>query len=225
MKRGHGKICTRTILWILAGTLILGMVGGCTPQARYRVLSFLFDGVPKPGEERIFDYEKKPVSTPPLPAVIPAVESGVQADKTPVVKAPKTLLPSERSVVWEEVEALLPKHPQNQVDWMKALNQGSIKPRSSVDPGAPGLEPFPLDVKMVPKDAPGFWAIFRHGTHTLWSKCEMCHTDLFEMEKGSTPVTMERIYEGRDCGACHGTVAFAIDPNCGKCHPGLEGEG
>ncbi|HEY5648201.1 MAG TPA: cytochrome c3 family protein [Nitrospiria bacterium] len=225
MKRGHGKIGYRTVFWLAAGSILLWAVGGCTPQERYRVLSFLFDGVPEPGEERIVEGKEKPSPKKRPPAAFPAAGPPAALKKKADLKTGETLLPAERSVVWEEIERLLPKDPQNQVDWMEALLEGTIQPRSSVEPGAPDPEALSLDVKMIPEEAPEFWAIFRHGTHTLWSECEMCHTDLFEMEKGSTSVTMERIYEGRDCGACHGTVAFAIDPNCGKCHPGMGEEG
>jgi predicted CXXCH cytochrome family protein len=39
--------------WFIAGIIATLAVSGCSPESRYRTLSFFFDGVPKPGEETV----------------------------------------------------------------------------------------------------------------------------------------------------------------------------
>jgi c(7)-type cytochrome triheme protein len=54
-------------------------------------------------------------------------------------------------------------------------------------------------------------------------KCTDCHRkDLFpKMKKGTVSITMNDIYDGRYCGACHnGVKAFGAQDNCVKCHAG-----
>ncbi len=58
--------------------------------------------------------------------------------------------------------------------------------------------------------------------------CEDCHEELFEMEAGTTQenedFTMEALYEGKYCGACHdGESAFASNTRCATCHIGVMG--
>lgn len=59
--------------------------------------------------------------------------------------------------------------------------------------------------------------IFSHKKHTVWNGCELCHPEIFGIKKGKTTYTMQEIFNGKYCGACHGTVAF---PNidCRRCH-------
>lgn len=52
-------------------------------------------------------------------------------------------------------------------------------------------------------------------------KCMECHNkDMFpKMKKGTVHITMEQIYAGKLCGACHnGTRAFDAKANCNRCH-------
>ncbi len=52
------------------------------------------------------------------------------------------------------------------------------------------------------------------------SSCIECHPDIFIM-KGNIKITMEDIYGGKYCGACHnGTDGFDAkkQENCGRCH-------
>ena len=72
--------------------------------------------------------------------------------------------------------------------------------------------------------------IFEHKTHTLEGgmDCDSCHDDLFEMEAGAAEenddFTMETLYEGGYCGACHdGETAFASNTRCTTCHIGVRG--
>jgi len=51
--------------------------------------------------------------------------------------------------------------------------------------------------------------------------CKECHTDgMFpKMKQGTTKITMEEIYAGKLCGACHnGVKAFEAKANCQRCH-------
>lgn len=51
--------------------------------------------------------------------------------------------------------------------------------------------------------------------------CKECHTDgMFpQMKQGTVKITMEEIYAGKLCGACHnGKKAFEAKANCQRCH-------
>jgi len=59
---------------------------------------------------------------------------------------------------------------------------------------------------------------FMHATHTAAFKCSDCHTKLFSITRGQNKITMDKIYKGQSCGACHnGKKAFSSD-QCGTCH-------
>lgn len=85
-------------------------------------------------------------------------------------------------------------------------------------------------------EAPIIWTkpvksvVFDHKVHTMGAEldCDSCHDDLFEMEAGvaeeNDDFTMESLYEGLYCGACHdGSTAFASDTRCTACHIGVRG--
>ncbi len=64
---------------------------------------------------------------------------------------------------------------------------------------------------------------FSHATHVdgKHKKCSACHYHLFQMEKGSYKMDMNKITKGEFCGSCHnGERAFGVkDPSsCAKCH-------
>lgn len=72
--------------------------------------------------------------------------------------------------------------------------------------------------------------VFDHKVHTMEGglDCDSCHDDIFEMEAGvaeeNEDFTMETLYEGGYCGACHdGSTAFASDTRCTACHIGVRG--
>jgi len=72
--------------------------------------------------------------------------------------------------------------------------------------------------------------VFEHKVHTMGAEldCDSCHDDLFEMESGvaeeNDDFTMETLYEGGYCGACHdGSTAFASNTRCTACHIGVRG--
>jgi c(7)-type cytochrome triheme protein len=209
---GRGAICA------FAAGLACSTLWGCAPETRYKALSFLFDGVPKPGEEE--PEEKRP--PPRRPAAAPTQPQPPTEPSPPAAEPP--LLAVERSMRWEKIGPLLPKDAQGEVDWTAALNNGTIRPRSGLDPKEPELQPLALDFTLVPEGMPEFETVFRHTTHTRWMGCDTCHPEIFEMRKGADTLTMEMIYAGKACGVCHGTVAFAVEPNCAVCHPRAQGD-
>jgi c(7)-type cytochrome triheme protein len=53
------------------------------------------------------------------------------------------------------------------------------------------------------------------------ASCKECHTDgMFpKMKQGTVKITMDEIYAGKLCGACHdGKKAFDAKGNCQRCH-------
>ncbi len=61
---------------------------------------------------------------------------------------------------------------------------------------------------------------FNHYTHVekIELKCTDCHYNLFASEQHASGITMEGIFEGEWCGACHdGDKAFGVD-ECNACH-------
>jgi len=68
--------------------------------------------------------------------------------------------------------------------------------------------------------------IYPHWFHRIRFQCSVCHVDLgFKMKAGANKITMDKIIDGRYCGACHnGEIAWSPE-NCDFCHsgqPGLE---
>lgn len=97
-------------------------------------------------------------------------------------------------------------------------------------------EQEPYDEDTYGPEAPIVWTkpvksvIFSHKVHTMDMEldCESCHDDLFQMEAGAAEeeddFTMESLYEGNYCGACHdGDTAFASNTRCTVCHIGVRG--
>ncbi|MDW7772019.1 MAG: cytochrome c3 family protein [Desulfobulbaceae bacterium] len=73
--------------------------------------------------------------------------------------------------------------------------------------------------------------IFDHEQHVddFGFNCTNCHSDIFKMnighaEQNPEQFTMEALYKGEYCGACHdGEQAFASDTKCTTCHIGVMG--
>lgn len=108
----------------------------------------------------------------------------------------------------------------NGIDWEKAEDQGKINPVDFLE----GIsikrdqlivqKDFELDAKVegMPE------IVFSHKKHTVWNGCELCHPEIFiGIKKGTTRYSMVDIYEGKYCGACHGSVAFPL-LDCQRCH-------
>ena len=103
----------------------------------------------------------------------------------------------------------------NQVDWVRALNQGVIKPRSKIDEDAP-MPLWDVDI-IMPDTAEQAMVRFPHKAHTDWLDCSNCHPKPFKAEYNSNPITMMSILSGDYCGQCHGAVSFPLT-ECRRCH-------
>lgn len=111
---------------------------------------------------------------------------------------------------------ILPKDNAGNVDWVKALRQGIIKPLDSLDPKKPTSPVIDLDINFKVKgDLPD--VVYPHFPHTQWLACSNCHPKIFIMQAGANKITMKKIDEGQFCGRCHGVVAFPLS-NCTRCH-------
>jgi c(7)-type cytochrome triheme protein len=111
----------------------------------------------------------------------------------------------------------LPKYNTgNQVDWVKALNEGKIHLR--YDRSDPNVKPVVMDlniVREVKTSMPN--VVFPHKQHTQWLDCSSCHPGIFIPQKGGNRMSMAAILEGKSCGVCHGKVAFPTS-QCFRCH-------
>jgi c(7)-type cytochrome triheme protein len=74
------------------------------------------------------------------------------------------------------------------------------------------------DIQNLSYEAEGLPVTFTHEQHAKRNSCSECHPALFNMKKGTTPISMDKIYAGKLCGACHnGKKAFSSQ-SCTKCH-------
>jgi c(7)-type cytochrome triheme protein len=110
----------------------------------------------------------------------------------------------------------LPMDDNGFPDWMRALRDSNIQPRSGLKPGA-SMSILELDVVMKnTREMP--FVKFPHSAHTLWLDCSNCHPVPFEPKAGSTGITMADIFRGKYCGVCHDRVAFVTFFSCQRCH-------
>ncbi len=205
---------TRILTVMLLIASVVGLISGCSEESRYQVLSFFFEGVPKPGEK----WERKPVvrqaRRPPPPV------------STPTPKPVEVVIVQKEEHGRDWLAALIPKLPKDKSgkpDMVRALNEKSIAPRAGIKQGAKDQAPFNLNVELVPKGMPAMKVVFAHKAHTQWLGCPNCHPAIFQMKKGGDPIKMADLYAGKYCGRCHGKVAFGIPTGCARCHPGLGG--
>jgi c(7)-type cytochrome triheme protein len=63
-------------------------------------------------------------------------------------------------------------------------------------------------------------SVFPHWKHRIRYRCDACHDSLFNMQPGVTPITMETMKNGENCGTCHnGKQAFDVGfSHCSRCH-------
>jgi c(7)-type cytochrome triheme protein len=103
----------------------------------------------------------------------------------------------------------------NRVDWMRALKDGYIQPRSGLRKNV-AVEMLDSEILMnntgsLPR------VLFPHRQHTMWLDCGNCHDRIFKSKAGATPISMRKILEGQYCGVCHGAVSFPLT-ECNRCH-------
>ena len=114
-----------------------------------------------------------------------------------------------------EAAGQLPKDSGGQTDYVSALKEGLINPRSSVEGSAPmKIYPKPVFFKNTAQMP---WVKFPHKVHSEWLACENCHDRIFAKKKVASKLSMERLYEGEACGVCHSKVAFSLN-QCDRCH-------
>lgn len=103
----------------------------------------------------------------------------------------------------------------NKVNWVRALNDGYIAPRSALREVRPLKE---LDSAILMNRTGSIPRVrFPHKAHTQWLDCGNCHEKIFKSKAGANPVSMGKILEGQYCGVCHGAVAFPLT-ECNRCH-------
>ncbi len=116
----------------------------------------------------------------------------------------------------DEAMRNIPRDPNGFPDWMRALREGNIKPKTGLLPGA-AMGILELDVIMKnTKEMPN--VRFPHSSHTMWLDCSNCHPKPFEARAGSTKIAMADIFRGQYCGMCHDRVAFITFFACQRCH-------
>ena len=115
----------------------------------------------------------------------------------------------------ESLAKLPPDTAGNRVRWMRALDDGVIRPRSAVHPDTQ-VNLRTTEVLMR-RTGEMNMVRFPHREHTAWLDCSNCHDQLFERRAGATKVNMFLILSGEKCGVCHGAVAFPLT-ECARCH-------
>lgn len=116
----------------------------------------------------------------------------------------------------EEATRDLPYDTIGFPDWMRALRDGLITPRSDLS-GKGSMEILDLDIIMKnTKEMPH--VRFPHRSHTLWLACSNCHPTPFKPIAGSSVIQMADIFRGQYCGMCHDRVAFVTFFSCNRCH-------
>ena len=192
-------------LWMVAWSGLL--LGGCSEETRYSVLSFLFEGVPPPGQTMKWEPVVRNARRPPPLRSTPA--------PTPQVIVVK----EERPPDWlDKLLKTLPQDAAGVPDMMQALNQKLIQPQAGIKPDVKPQPVMSMDVKLAPMPV-----VFSHKVHTAWLACTTCHPAIFKMKAGADKIKMADLYTGKYCGKCHGKVAFPITTGCGHCHQGMPG--
>lgn len=103
----------------------------------------------------------------------------------------------------------------NQVDWIRALDDGYIRPRSGLKKNIP-VRILDSDI-LLNKTGSIPRVRFPHKPHTQLLDCQNCHEKIFKSKAGATQISMGQILEGEFCGVCHGAVAFPLT-ECNRCH-------
>ena len=123
----------------------------------------------------------------------------------------------------EALSVLAPDTAGNKVNWVEAVRQGQIQPRTSIDGSR---EPEQHETDVIMKNTLSLPAVmFPHDAHNLWMSCEMCHDKIFKAEIDGNDINMSKILDGEYCGLCHGAVSFPLT-ECNRCHSVIgEGQG
>jgi c(7)-type cytochrome triheme protein len=141
------------------------------------------------------------------PSWKPLDKDGVHDPKSPAVR--------QLQQPAEALAALPRDSAGNLVDWVKAIDQGAISPRTNI---LPGTEVRLREDSLIIAKYGSLPAVrFPHRQHTLWLDCSNCHDRLFKPKAGANRFSMTAILNGEQCGVCHGAVAFPLT-ECNRCH-------
>lgn len=205
---------TYSKLMLLMAAAVMQVVA-CSP-------SLFLDGVdkePPPPTRKVRRNLEQEIRTlqQELDAMLLALEQAKKASQKDGDSEPA---PAELAASWEEAAELLPTDYAGQTDWMLALLSGAIAPRPGLDSSAPEQAVFDFNVRFADASDRNNNVIYEHASHTQWLSCDNCHPAIFPLERGaeSPTITMAKIQAGEYCGVCHGTVAFAADNSCARCH-------
>lgn len=115
----------------------------------------------------------------------------------------------------QALSQLPPNNAGNRVDWIRALREKYIEPRTNL---YPDTEIRVLDMDII-MDHTGEMplVLFPHRPHTEWLDCSNCHDKIFIEKVDANPINMFAILNGEYCGRCHGAVAFPLT-ECHRCH-------
>lgn len=104
----------------------------------------------------------------------------------------------------------------NRVDWVAALEKGVVNPRFDLEDDT--KKPIVLDLNII-REVKGSMpdVVYPHKQHTEWLDCSNCHPSIFIPKKGANNISMASILLGKQCGVCHGKVAFPVS-DCRRCH-------
>ncbi len=154
----------------------------------------------------------------PVAAAQPAAKAVAQSTSAASEARPAI----EKILDWKKARKLLPKDVKGRrgrVNWTKAVREGIIKPRESID-GSPRSPSFVFRYDFfIPSTDAGFEAYFPHSTHTEWVACESCHPRIFPVR--DMKFSKKLLKKGKLCGVCHakkGGPAFWLR-SCDRCHP------
>ena len=193
----------------------MGVGYGCSSANGNRVLSIIFEGVPKPGQEitpePVVHHPRRPPGYTPRPKPVLVKIDPNQREKSLFLRD------------WNGLLKKLPKDALGAVNWVKALEDGVISPKPGLGPKITEQPVLPMDIELQPPAQPLFKVVFPHKQHTEWLACYNCHPKIFQMRKGADPITMAKILTGEYCGRCHSKVAFDIPTGCPRCHLALAG--
>jgi c(7)-type cytochrome triheme protein len=116
----------------------------------------------------------------------------------------------------EAFGALPRSNAGNRVDWVGALGSDKIHPRWDRDDDK--AVPPVMDLNIV-REVKGSMpdVVYPHKQHTQWLDCSNCHPAIFIPQKGANQISMASILLGKQCGVCHGKVAFPVS-ECRMCH-------
>lgn len=103
----------------------------------------------------------------------------------------------------------------NLVNWVEALRQGIIQPRTNILPDT-RINVLDLDL-IYGNTGDQAFVRFPHKAHTEWLDCANCHEEIFKTKFNASGIKMGQILEGKFCGQCHGAVAFPLT-ECKRCH-------